>query len=775
MREIIMEGTVLHIMHSRRARIALLASTACLVMFPALPASAQTAAASTPPAAAPAAEDTVTQGLQEVVVTAQKRSERAQNVPVAITSMSASRLASAGVTDTISLKELTPALDFNTNLGGFGQPRIRGIGTSATGPGIENPVATYVDGVYIGTSTGAIFQLADVQQVDVLKGPQGTLFGRNATGGVIQVTTKDPTQDFHADVQAHYGDYQSWGGSAYLAGGIANGLSVSIAGLYDEQDKGFARNLYDGKEVQKGWNYGLRGKIRWDGGDGTTVTLAGDYAQLHQSDPAIRTYQGLTIAGTPTPGGKRDIDVDVDPINETKQGGAMLNVTHDFDSVQLVSISAYRKAQLYVNIDADQTPANLLDFNELQRDQQFTQEVQLVSTGSGPFKWVLGAYYMWSRGQYDPLNTEGILACGYACANMLISQDVTQTLNSYAAFAQGTYQIDSTTNLTGGLRYTSDHRQMDESETITTTPFFGAPTIVNVNPPTATKTFPKLTWRLSVDHRFSPEVMAYASYNRGFKSGSFQPDSFPPQILQPETVDAYEVGLKTDLADNTIRINVSAFYYNYKNLQANQIIQGQLYVYNAPGSINYGLDADLAFKASRNLTFTAGGAWLHARYKSGFDTPFWSVPIPNAASDANPFFHAVGGNSVIQCVAGTSYTGTVFAPCDASHNRLQNTPDYTLNAGFNYDVELDKGKLDFDGNVYHNGGYFDDPQNRLKQKAYTLLDGSITYSVDRYFVRLWGKNLTNAFYTEQQNALDVGDNRVAAPPRTFGVTAGFKY
>lgn len=729
------------------------------------------------PAMAQNAADEGSGGLADIIVTAQKRSESAQNVPVAITSLSADLLAASGVTDTVSLKQLTPSLNFNTNLGGFGQPRIRGIGTTATGPGIENPVATYVDGVYIGTSTGAIFQLADVQQVDVLKGPQGTLFGRNATGGVIQVTTKNPTQDLHANVQAHYGNYESWGGSAYLSGGLGQGLAVSVAGLYNKQDKGYGHNLFNGTEVQKGWDYGLRGKLRWDNESGTTATVSGDFAKLSRTDPAIRTYQGLTIAGTPTPGGRRDINLNTQPIVQTKQGGATLNVTHEFDAVQLVSISAYRKARLFTQIDADQTPASQLKFNEIQRDAQFTQEVQLLSNGDGPFKWVLGGFYMWSRGQFDPLNTEGVLACGFACANILISQNVKQTLKSYAGFAQGTYAFDSATNLTIGLRYTSDHRRMDESQTITTTPFFGAPTVVNVAPPVATKTFPKLTWRASLDHRFSPEVMAYASYNRGFKSGSFQPDSFPPKVLQPEVVDAFEVGIKTDLADRRVRINLAGFYYDYKNIQANQIIQGQLYVYNAPGSINYGLDGDIVVKATDQLTFNGGAAWLHARYKNGFNTPFWSVPIPNAFSNANPFFHAIGGNSVIQCVAGTNYAGTVFAPCNASGNRLQNTPDFTANIGFDYEIPLGSGRINIDGNLYHDGGYRDDPQNRLRQKAYTLADASIAFTADedRYFVRLWVKNLTDSFYTEQQNALDVGDNRVAAPPRTFGVTAGIKY
>ncbi|WP_206243746.1 TonB-dependent receptor [Novosphingobium terrae] len=737
-------------------------------------------AQTTPSSAAPPATSgaPITQGLADIIVTAQKRSETAQNVPVAITSLSMGRLSTAGITDTTELAQLTPSLSFNTNLGGFGQPRIRGIGTTATGPGIENPVATYVDGVYIGSSTGAIFALADVQQVDVLKGPQGTLFGRNATGGVIQVTTLKPTEELHANAQLTYGNYNTYGGSAYLSGGLTKGVTASLAGVFNEQDKGYGKNLYTGHDVQKGWDYGLRGKLRWASEDeSTVVTLAGDYAQSSRSDPAIRTYQGLTIAGTPTPGGRYDINLDVDPIVKTKQGGGMVNITHDFAAVQLVSISAYRAAQLFTRIDADQTPANLLTFSEIQKDKQFTQELQLLSTNKGPFKWVLGGFYMWSQGKYDPIDTQGMLACGYACANEDISQLVRQTLNSFAGFAQGTYTLGERTNLTAGIRYTSDKRDMAESQTITTTPFFGAATVVPVTAPAVSKTFPKLTWRLSIDHRFSREVMVYASYNRGFKSGSFQPDSFPPQILQPETVDAFEAGVKTDLFDRRVRLNLSGFYYDYSNLQANQIIQGQLYVYNAPGSINYGLDADLQIKVNDHLTLNGGASWLHARYKDGFLTPFWSVPIPNAYSNANAFFHAVGGNSVIQCVAGTNYAGTVFAPCDASGRHVQNAPDVTLNGGFDYVVPVAGGKLDLSSNVYFNGGSYADPQNRLHQARYALLDASLTWKPanEAFFIRGWGKNLTNTYYTQQQNALDVGDNEVAAPPRTYGLTIGFKY
>ncbi|NKJ44509.1 TonB-dependent receptor [Novosphingobium sp. SG720] len=716
--------------------------------------------------------------LSEIVVTAQKRSESAQNVPIAINSIGIKQLSASGITTSTELKELSPALNFNTNLGGFGQPRIRGIGTNATGPGIENPVATYVDGVYIGASTGAIFSLQDVQQIDVLKGPQGTLFGRNATGGVIQVTSLAPSDDFHGSMQAYYGNYQSWGGSGYLTGGLAQGLSASLAGVYNTQGKGFGKNLFTGNDVQKGTNFAFRGKLRYTSDDGNSIiTASGDYSSNIATDPTFRLYQGLTILGTTMPGGPYDIYTQHDPQLRVHQGGGSVNITHDFADVELVNIAAWRKSRLFTAFDPDETPVNLLNFSEVQVDEQFTNELQLVSRGKKRFNWVLGGFLMWSDGKYDPIQTQGPLLCGFACTNQIVTQTVDQSLHSYAAFAQGTYAIGPSTNVTVGLRYTSDHRKMNEGQVITTIPFSGTNTVVTPAAQAAAKTFPKLTWRLSLDHRFSDSIMGYASYNRGFKSGSFQPDSFPIQVLLPETVDAFEAGFKADLFDHKVRLNVSGFYYNYRNIQANQIIQGVLYVYDAPGSINYGLDADLVARITPNLIFNAGVAALHARYKSGFNTPFWSVPIPNAFSNANPFFTALGGNSVIQCVPGTNYNGTVFAPCDASHNRLQNTPELVLNSSVDYTIHIGAGTVNLNGIVYYNGGYFDDPQNRLRQPAYTLLDANITWRPrgDAFFIKAWGKNLSNTFYTLQQNALDTGDSRGAAPPRTYGLTIGTKF
>ena len=697
-------------------------------------------------AAAAAGSDDGT--LEQIVVTAQKRSENLQDVPIAITALQAKDLQADGIADTSDLKVATPGLQFNTALAGFGQPRIRGVGTTATGPGIENPVATYIDGVYIGSATGTLFALNDVDQVAVLKGPQGTLFGRNATGGLIQVTTKAPTQVATGDVQATYGNYGTIGGSGFLSGGLAPTLAGSIALVYDDQRDGFGQNVLTGHDVQAHRDLGSRAKLLWTPGEATSIMLSGDYSTLTGSEPAIRDISTNIFGGT-MGGGDRDIASDIDPYLKTSQWGLGLRAQQGFDGFQLLSITAYREAHFRVRFDADQTPADLLTLDQWQDDRQFSQELQLLSTGKGPFQWVAGAFYFNSSGSYDPVITSG----GFLPGPQTL--DTTQKLESWALFGQGTYAVSPATNLTAGLRYTSDKRHITASETIV----IGGNPIPAQAPVDESKTFDKPTWRLSLDHRFNADLLGYVSYNRGFKSGSFAPQSFPATVLQPEVLDAYETGLKADLLDRRLRVNAAAFYYDYQNIQVNQIQNGLLVVYNGKGAHSYGLDTDLEARVTNHFTLTAGAALIHARYTS-FPTAFQTTPITPSFPPPAPPPAPNGGNAV-----GTG---------DASGNELQNTPSFTANAGLVYEIPSSVGTFAIAGNYYYNGGYYTAPENRLKQDSYDILDASIgwTSTGGHYSARLWSRNLTNSLYSEQLDAVNFGDNRVAAPPRTVGVTFG---
>ncbi|WP_260928138.1 TonB-dependent receptor [Novosphingobium sp. 9] len=719
------------------------------------------------PAMAQDTAGTSERGLQEIIVTAQKRAENQQDVPIAVTAVSAATLENAHITDTSDLKAVAPSLNFSTAVGGFGLPRIRGVGSTGVGPGIENPVATYIDGVYISSPIGAITGLNDIAQVAVLKGPQGTLFGRNATGGLIQITTRKPSDTPTMSFRVGYGNYDTVTASTYISSGIAHGLAASLAAQYENRGDGFGVNVHTGNPIMTQRSFTTRGKLRWDSDDGdTSAEISADYAKVSGVNPAFRPIS-LNVLGAYAGGDKRDIDSDIDPVMRSRQYGASLTIDHDFGGASIKSISAYRNMRLYVAFDPDGTTEDEWAFipgangpalgfahgyliENTQIDKSFTQEVQLLSNGSGPFSWVLGGFYMWSQGLYQPgRSTNAFLTS----LGRYTDVDAQQKLNSLAGFAQGTYRLGEDTNFTAGIRYTHDRR---EGQGIRITYDANGNPLPVQTPPQGVEesykdTFPKVTWRLSLDHRFSPNVMAYASYNRGFRSAAYVVGNFglatsiTNKVLKPEVIDAYEVGLKTDLFDRRLRFNLAGYYYDQTNVQVMQIQNGIQTIYNAKGAHIYGLDADFQFEPIDHLLFTGGFNWTHARYTQ---FPNAQLTVPNPA----------GGNTLT--------TG------DASGNRLQNVPDWTLSVGASYQI----GKVTIAGNYYHNDGWAADPDNRVWQPSYDLVDASITWKSDKGLsLAVWGKNLTNQFYFQQLGASNFADNGVQANPRTYGVTLGYDF
>ncbi len=714
------------------------------------------------------AQDVKDAGIAEIIVTAQKRAENQQNVPIAVTAVSSDTLEKLGIADTSDLKNVAPSLNFSTAVGGFGLPRIRGVGSTGVGPGIENPVATYIDGVYISSPIGALTGLSDIEQVAVLKGPQGTLFGRNATGGLIQITTRKPSDTPTADFRIGYGNYQTVTASGYVSGGIAHNLAASIAAKYENRDDGFGTNVFTGNEIGAQRQFTTRGKLRWESDDAATaIQISGDYADTQAVSPAFRPISP-NVLNQLAGGGRRDIDSDIDPVLRSKQYGGSLDIEHDFGSVSLKSLSAYRKMRLYVAFDPDGTTESDWAFipgangpaagfahgyiiQNTQIDEQFTQEIQLLSSDSGPFTWVVGGFYMWSKGLFAPGYSVNAFQRAIGLYTEVNSQ---QTLNSFAGFAQGTYKLGDATNFTAGLRYTHDKREASGVRQVFSAAT-GEPLAVQTPPlgveENYSDTFPRMTWRLSVDHRFSPEVMAYASYNRGFRSAAYVVANFgletalSNKVLKPEIIDAYEIGLKTDLFDRRLRFNVAGYYYDQKNVQVMQIRNGIQTVYNADGAKIYGIDADIYFRPVPALTINGGVNWTHARYKSFTNA---QITIPNPS----------GGNTIT--------TG------DATGKRLQNVPDWTLSLGASYEM----GPVTISANYYHNDGWPADPDNRLRQKAYDLVDASVNFDLGGgASVNIWGKNLTNAFYFQQLGASNFADNGVQANPRTYGVTLGYSF
>ena len=718
----------------------LLAGCCLVALAPLTPALAQSAPAT---GGQPAASGQ-TLAVPDIVVTAQKRSEKLQNVPIAITAVNSAELAAGGVHTTTDLNNIVPSLNFTTAIGAYGLPVIRGVGTTSHGPGVENPVATYIDGVYMVAASSALMTLSDVAQVAVLKGPQGTLFGRNSTGGLIQITTKTPSFTPEGDVQVSFGNVGYSDQSLYLTGPLTPDLAVNLAVSHEEQDQGWGKNLFNNTYVDTYNSWAARGKIYWRPSDRTNVTLSLDYATPHRADPADRnlalTYSSVFPFNTgPMAGGPWDINMNVQPLATSQDEGASLTVKHDFGPVQLVSISAYRDDKIRSVFDADETTNQILSIDINQKDNEFTQELQLLSTNNSRLSWVTGLFFMSSDAQYDPIVNHVVFLPGpqrtYA----------EQTLSSYAGFAQATYKIDPSTNLTAGIRYTDDQRTLYQLQTLTLPNGHVVPT----GPFHFNKIFSSPTWRISLDHRFSPELMGYISYNHGFRSGTaFVPDQIPTTVLKPEIVDAYEVGLKSDLFDRRLRLDVAGFYYNYQNRQVLAIVGGFETPYDARGSVIYGVDADATFRITEDLTLNAGVSALHARY-TDFPNALFTTISPN------PFG--------VEHLFNASATG----------NALESTPDWTLNIGPSYRLRTSVGEFLTNLNYYHSDGWYAGPDNRARQPAYDTLAADITWTpsfTKHLTVRVWGRNLTNAVYATQLTETSYGDNRVTAPGRSFGVT-----
>ena len=713
-------------------------------------------------------------GLEEVIVTAQKREEKAQDVPIAITALSADDLAATGAQSTIDLKTSVPSLNMTTGVAGFGLPRLRGVGASGQGPGIENPVAVYVDDVYYGATFGIIQSLFDTAQVTVLKGPQGTLYGRNTTGGLIQVRTRDPEFTVSGKAQVGYGSFDTVNGGAFLAGGLSDSVAMSISGQYENRDEGYGVNRFTGNETQTSESWAGRIKLLWEVGENTKVRLSADANGREGADPTFRNFTLNTLGQDVNQlivdaGGDPDYDIysDVDPELEGDQAGGSIIIEHDFGGATLKTITAYRETELRTYFDPDGTIQPLLRIDNNNFDEQFTQEIDLISNADGPFKWTVGAFYMWNSAGQDPGRTTGLRTFG----GNGYSDTVTEVrLSSISGFAEGVYAFGEATNLTAGIRYTNDEREFEAA----TVSYNGNANVTTISDSIAdSRTFSDPSWKLSLDHRFSPELMVYASYNHGFRSGTYVPQASPIIVLEPEEVDGYEIGFKSDLFDQRVRLNVAGYYYDQTNVQVQQVIAGVNQVYNADGAEIYGADADIIVQITDNFRLFSGVGYTDAKY-TDFTNAIISIPYPLA-----PGFVIPPGQGCLGTFGNprTQVGGNCLLRGDASGNTLQNTPEITASLGGSLDIPTGVGTFTLTANYYYNDGFIATVDERVFQASYNLIDASVTWKDrnDRLYIRLWGNNLAEEYYRPQLSATNSGDNGTPGAPRTYGMNIGVEF
>jgi len=729
--------------------------------------------AQSPPSAGTAAPQaaTPTRRVEEVIVTAQKRREKLQNVPIAITAVSAAQLKDSGITQLFDLGKVAPGLQVIQAVGIYSEPEMRSVGTSTHGAGIENPIATYVDGVYLVAATSGLMSLYDIDHVEVLNGPQGTLFGRNATGGLIQVITRAPTQPFHADFEETVGNVGTFNQAMYLNGGLTPTVAANLAVSHDVQSEGFGHNIYNGTWIGTFHDLNVRGKVRWTPDAETDVTLSGDYSHRAGTDVDTRaltligsesfnaTHTALITTGIKEPGGWFDIDDNITPFEEYTGNGTSLTARHDFGPATLVSITAYRGANEYSYEDGNDLTVPNTEIIGSQTDHQFSQEFQLLSPDDQRLTWTTGLYYLNAD---DRANPSGKITYSLTKEDYY-KEYLDNRLNSIAAFGQGTFKIDPSTNFTAGLRYSADFRVFHSS---TYDNFDGT---LNPNGDSQTfvgpfvedgifhdlKNWIRPSGKVAIDHRFSPELMVYASYNRGYRAGTFSVGNLPNLELHPETLDAFETGFKSDLLDHRLRFDAATYFYEYHNRQIQAVYNGTQFDYDAPTAQSYGVDGTVTALLTDNLSLVGGFSAIHAIYTS-FPDAYLTRPNPACGPAACSSVNLINGHG------------------DATGNWVENTPFWTVNLTPTYEFTTSAGEVTITASYFHNAGWYASPDNQIKQNPYDTVAGDVTWVpsfLPQLSLRVWGRNLTNAHYANQISESNSNDNANVAAGRTYGLTA----
>lgn len=721
----------------------ILGSIACVAAAPAM---AQTASAEIPSSEPEPHSDQ----LQEIIVVAQKRAQNLQSVPLAVSAIGGAQLGAAGIVNTQDLKVAFPGVNIRTTSSNF-QPSIRGIGTSSVN--VENPVALYIDDVYYPSQRDAMRDLNDIEQVAVLKGPQGTLFGRNATGGVIQITTSRPSDQFEGHIAASIDNFATLRTDARISGPLSDTVSASLSGNYVEQGDGWGKNVVTGRDTFKiNHIWSARGKILFEPTDATTFTLIGDYMDRSDNLGAYyRPYPGTSLGfpGYIPTSSVYDSDANYDSLNTFKGGGVSLSAGHEFGDVKLASITAFRKFKTGYRFDADMSPLTYFDVDSSNtHGQSFSEELQLTSVGNNNVNWALGVFYFQAKNSLEPIERIFGGPLVRPAPRDFVRQVIygKETTESIAPFGQIDFTILPETRLTLGARWTYEKRKFDGSFAGFRSDGTYVPAIIpDISGAKAIAKKP--TWRIALDHQFTPDVLGYVSYNRGFKSGGFNIANPANASYAPERLDAYEAGLKTELFDRKVRLNSSVFYYDYANIQVIQFLIGVNTIVNGAKAELYGLDVDVEAQVAKGLRLSGGFELLHTKFKS-FPSSSVSSPLPQ------------GGVSV---VSG-----------DVSGNRLPLAQKFTGTISLEYTTDTKFGEFGFNTTLNHNGSYYFESDNVTRQKSYQMLNASARLNpLENLVLSVFVKNALNEKIISLASAIP-GIGYITSydnPPRTYGVSA----
>ena len=713
-------------------------------------------------------------GSSEIVVTAQRREESLRDVPISITALSGDTLADAGIQDTERLSNLTPGLLVQRSV--VGKISIRGVGNENYTISGDPGVAVHSDGIYVARAAAGLFDLYDIGRVEVLRGPQGTLYGRNATGGVINVIPNVPDDEYAGRIAAEYGNYGALRIEGMVNAALSDTVGLRISALSSTRD-GFTKNTnaaaaargfgrLDSKDV-----FAIRGQVGSLGGGPFQARLLFEYMNDDSNLPAYKYLNRPTALPTSDfgggaaaftnpflrtvnqgfelnlPGTTRSVGTDGD-VFKTLQTGLALHMSYDFGGFTLSSISGFRDTEFNWLNDGD--GADIFYVNYIQQDatRQYSQELQL-SGGGETLEWMLGAYYFKENGS-------SFIALPFPFGFNLpfyITIDGTARTKALAGFGELRWNATNRLKVTLGARYSDEKRAARYRYEIN----FGAPFVAN---PDLNDKFNALTPRLVVNYEATDDINVYASATRGFKSGGFNLLAIQPGFA-PEKVWSYEAGVKARFAGGDGTLNANVFYADYKDIQVGQIVNLQSVLTNAAAATLKGAEIEVAYKPATGVDIGATLAYLDAKYDKFCtgDPTQPAAPISAGCTAANPI--------------------------DLKGNQFPRAPELTVSGTVGYTADLgDRGDLAFRLDARYQSRTFFTQFNRplIAQKAYTLVNGRVTWTSDSEKFSL-GAFVNNVFdktyFTEILESGAFNPQLVAqgyvAPPRTYGVTVSVNF
>ena len=708
--------------------------------------------------------------IEEIVTTAQKREQNLQDIPISMQAVSDTQMRELGALLVSDLQNMVPSLHTGGIVGSSNQQMgIRGIVDFARNPGIDARMGVYIDGIFQGRSYTADQPLLGLERVEVLRGPQGTLFGKNTVSGAINLVTKLPDEDFEAEIRAEAGNFGYLQGGAYLSGALGESVFASGSVAYDEWD-GYETNPTLGVDTGGYDRITARGTLRFVPGDNLDVIVAADASSRDSSKPFYTNREDPPFVAAQNILGRDEVDF----------WGTSLTVNYDLGSGHtFTSLTGYRDNEYVTTIDDDLLPADIqqTDFDE--QSEQVSQEFRLVSPRHDRYDWVVGLFYLdmdnttqrFARFGEDLYNVlVPALADFSAALQGTIATPHTVESTDWAAYIHGNYRFSERLELTAGLRFTDSEKSVDWQqinspadpataaalEAATGLPLTQAPGAlfggINYAPLQRKRTESDVSPTIGLNWFAADDIMLYGKYSRGFKSGGFNSDFATAGLdffeYADEFVDSYELGLKSTLLDSRLLFNATLFSMQFDDFQVFQFLlnsQGQvaLALTNAAKATSEGVEIETTWLATDNLELTFNMTWLDASYDT-FENP------------GDPSLPAFTGNKLS------------FAPEWKSYLSAQ----YTQPIGT-------AGELRFFADYSYVDESFSDPSNdpdAFRMDSYDLVNARITWLPPngRWEVSAWGRNLTDETYNRINNRNFLQFERtIWGAPRTYGVNVSW--